>query len=73
MGKANTEAAVKAAAEAHRAAKREREAQGIFPGVSIRLTLTDKAYDIVKDMKSSQFRDFVSRAVRNASAKAKVA
>lgn len=73
MRHSNTEAAVKAAAEAHRKAKRKREAMGIFPATFMRLTLTEDAYAITKDMDGPTFRHFVSRAIRNAVRKTQAA
>ena len=41
----------------------DREAAGIFPAVFMRLTLTEDAYNITKDMKGAEFREFASAAV----------
>ena len=64
MGKHNMEAAIKAAAEAHRAARLKREAMGIFRPVFVRLTLTEDAYAVTKDMDNTTFRKFASDAIR---------
>lgn len=66
--KANTAAAVAAAAEAHRRARLEREAQGIYKPVYMRMTLTEDAYNATKDMDSKTFRKVVSAAIRKAAA-----
>ena len=57
--------AVKAAAEANRAARLKREAMGIFKAVYVRLTLTDDAYAATKAMDNPTFRRFVSKAIRD--------
>lgn len=57
-------AAQKKAQEANRRKRLEREAQGIFKAEFMRLTLTEEAYNIIKDMPSAEFREFASEAVR---------
>ena len=44
----------------------EREACGIFPSLFMRLTLTDDAFAITKNMTNAEFREFVSAAIRKA-------
>jgi hypothetical protein len=57
--------ACKKAAEAHKRKRLEREAQGIFKAEFMRLTLTEDAYTIIKNLDSKTFRNFVSEAIRN--------
>lgn len=64
-------AVIKAAAEANRKARAEREANGIYRAVFMRLFLTDDAYAATKNMSNKEFREFVSEAVRRAADKAK--
>lgn len=56
---------IKAAAEANRAARLKREAQGIYKAVFMRLSLTDDAYAATKAMDNHTFRRFVSKAIRD--------
>lgn len=44
----------------------ERESRGVFPAEFMRLSLTDDAYAVVKDMDNATFRQFVSLAIRRA-------
>ena len=57
---------VKPAIEAIRKKRLERESRGEFPAEFMRLSLTDDAYNIVKGMTNSEFREFVSSAIRKA-------
>lgn len=57
---------VKLAAEANHKARLAREAAGHYRSYGMRLTLTDAANDIVKDMSNKEFREFVSEAIRRA-------
>lgn len=50
--------------------RKERESKGIFRPVYTRLSLTDEALAITKDMDNKEFREFVSAAIL-AEAKAK--
>jgi hypothetical protein len=59
------EEARKKAAEAHTRKRLEREAQGIYKAEFMRLTLTEDAYNIVKGLDGTDFRRFVSDAIRN--------
>ena len=54
------------ALEAVRNARIERENKGIFPAEFMRLSLTDDAFNITKDMENPTFREFVSAAIRRA-------
>lgn len=54
------------ALDAIRQKRLERESRGEFPAVFMRLSLTDDAYNIVKDMDNAMFREFVSSAIRKA-------
>lgn len=54
------------AIKAIRQKRLERESRGEFPAEFMRLSLTDDAYKIVKDMPNSDFREFVSSAIRKA-------
>lgn len=63
-------AAQKRATEARIRQRKERESKGIFRPVYTRLSLTDEALAITKDMDNKEFREFVSAAIL-AEAKAK--
>lgn len=54
------------AIKAIRQKRLERESRGEFPAEFMRLSLTDDAYNVVKDMPNSDFREFVSSAIRKA-------
>lgn len=54
------------ALDAIRQKRLERESRGEFPAEFMRLSLTDDAYAVVKDMDNKTFRDFVSSAIRRA-------
>lgn len=54
------------AIKAIRQKRLERESRGEFPAEFMRLSLTDDAYNIVKEMTNSEFREFVSSAIRKA-------
>ena len=47
-------------------AREERERQGVFPAEFMRLSLTEDAYEIVKNMSNTEFREFASAAIRKA-------
>lgn len=55
---------IKPAIKAIRQKRIERESRGEFPAEFMRLSLTDDAYNVVKDMSNSEFREFVSSAIR---------
>lgn len=55
---------IKPAIRAIRQKRIERESRGEFPAEFMRLSLTDDAYNVVKDMSNSEFREFVSSAIR---------
>ena len=57
---------LKPALAAIRQKRLERESRGEFPAEFMRLSLTDDAYGIVKDMDNPTFREFVSAAIRKA-------
>ena len=63
-------AAQKKATAARIQQRKERERNGIFRPVYTRLSLTDEALAITKDMDNKEFREFVSAAIL-AEAKAK--
>ncbi len=63
-------ASIKKACEGKTRARLEREAQGIFPLEFMRLTLTDEAFAVVKEMSSTEFKDFVSEAIIHAAQEA---
>ena len=57
---------LKPALEAIRAKRLERESRGEFPAEFMRLSLTEDAYAVVKNMDNQMFREFVSSAIRKA-------
>ena len=57
---------IEPALEAIRQKRLEREDRGIFPAEFMRLSLTEDAYNVVKDMDNKTFREFVSSAIRRA-------
>lgn len=46
--------------------RKERESRGEFPAEFMRLSLTSDAFEIVKGKSNSEFREFVSTAIRKA-------
>ena len=57
---------IRAAVAARIAAREERERNGIYPAVFMRLSLTDDADAVTKGMTNAEFREFVSAAIRRA-------
>ena len=57
---------IRPALEAIRQKRLERESRGEFPAEFMRLSLTEDAYKVVREMDNGTFRKFVSSAIRKA-------